>query len=303
MSGEENNEENNEENKINSLILSGGGHIVFCQIGGLYCLEEKQFIIRENIKNIFSTSAGSLSAIIYALNYKKEEIYKYIIDRPWETVFEINLSQLLNFYTNKGLFDVNFFEKILDPLLQGKSLSTKITLKEFYEFSNINIYFHSVELNSFTEVVISHENYPDMLVVEAVYMSCAIPMIFIPCFYNDCCYVDGGILNNYPVSTFCNKMNNNENNGFGLRGKRRNKKKQTTQLSSSNNVFELLQTYVGHILNKFRPKNKKKLINEVEFSVGKLSSEDMIEVMTSKEARLKYIEEGYNKTFEFIKNR
>ena len=29
----------------------------------------------------------------------------------------------------------------------------------------------------------------------------------------------------------------------------------------------------------------------------------MIEVMTSKEARLKYIEEGYNKTFEFIKNR
>jgi len=296
----ENSEENSEENKISSLILSGGGHIGFCQIGSLYCLEEKQFIIRKNIKNIFCTSAGSIVSVIYALNYEKDELYKYINERPWDTVFEINLSQLLNFYTNKGVFDVNFFEKILDPLLQGKSLSTKITLKEFYDFSNINIYFHSVELNSFKEDIISHENYPDLPLVFAVYMSSAVPMVFTPCFYNNGCYIDGGILNNYPLSTFCNKIPNNEKSGLGLRGKRSNKKNKNVSINSSDNILNLLQIYVGHIINKFRPKNKKKIFNEIEFNVGNINSKDVIEVITSKEMRIKYLDEGYNKTLIFI---
>jgi predicted acylesterase/phospholipase RssA len=303
MNSEKNSEKNSEENKINSLILSGGGHIGFCQIGSLYCLEEKQFILRKNIKNIFCTSAGSIVSIIYALNYKKDELYKYIIERPWDSVFEINLTQLLNFYTNKGLFGINFFENILNPLLQGKSLSTKITLKEFYEYSNINIYFHSVELNSFNEEVISHENYPDLSLVCAVYMSSAVPMVFTPCFYNNYCYVDGGILNNYPFSTFCDKIPNNENYGLGLRGKISNKKNKVQTIDSSNNILDLIQIYVGHIINKFRPKKSKKFLNEIEFNIGNLNSKDAIEVITSKEIRIKYLEEGYNKTLEFMKSR
>ena len=303
MDNEENIEEHKEEHKINSLLLSGGGHIAFCQIGSLYCLEENQVIIRENIKNIFCTSAGSMVAVMYALNYKKNELYKYIIERPWDAVFEINLTQLLNIYTNKGLFDVNFFEQILDPLLQGKSLSTKITLKEFYEYSNINIYFHSVELNSFKEEVISHENYPDLPIVYAVYMSSAIPMVFAPCFYNNHCYVDGGILNNYPLSTFHNKIPNNEKCGLGLRCKISNKKQRVRTIDSSNNILDLLQIYTSHIIHKFRPKKKIKLLNEIEFNIGNLNSKDAIEVITSKEIRIKYLEEGYNKTLEFMKSR
>lgn len=300
---EEVNEKVNEKDKISSLILSGGGHIGFCQIGSLYCLEENNFIIRENIKNIFCTSAGSLVSVIYALNYEKSELYKYILERPWENVFEINLLQLLNFYTNKGLFDIIFFEKILDPLLLGKSLSEKITLKEFYDFTNINIYFHSVELNSFKEDVISHENYPDLPLVHAVYMSSAVPMVFVPCFYNNCCYVDGGILNNYPLSTFYNKIQNNETSGIGLKGRKSHKKNKTIPVNSSNNLLDLLQIYIGHIINKFRPKNKNKISNEIGFNVGSLNSKNAIEVITSKEIRMKYIEEGYNTTLEFIKNR
>ena len=65
----------------------------------------------------------------------------------------------------------------------------------------------------------------------------------------------------------------------------------------------MLQIYIGHIINKFRPKNKNKISNEIGFNVGSLNSKNAIEVITSKEIRMKYIEEGYNTTLEFIKNR
>ena len=285
------------ENNIDSIVLSGGGPIGLYQLGALYCLKEKGFI--NNLKNIFSCSAGSICAAIFCLGYDKEEIFKYLIERPWENVFEIKLSQMVSFYNNKGLFDINFFEIIINSLLLGKSLSTDITLKEFYEFTNIKIYFHTAELISLKIEVVSHENYPDLPLIKAIYMSSAIPMVFSPCFYNEKCFVDGGLLNNYPLSTYFEKYPKNVNNVIGFRGKKK-KKYKIAKINSNNNVCDLLSLYINHFANKIKSKKKFDLKYEIEFNSGAINEKEFISVITCKEEREKYLNDGYKEGVIFL---
>lgn len=288
------------ENNIDSIVLSGGGHIGFYQLGALYNLKENGFIDKNKIKNIFSCSAGSMCAIMFCLDYDKNELFKYIIERPWENVFEIKLSQMIGFYNNNGLFNIDFFENIINSLLLGKSLSTDITLKEFYEFSNINIYFHTTELNSMKLEIISHENYPDLPLMKALYMSCAIPMVFSPCFYNEKCFIDGGLLNNYPLSTYFEKYPNNINNVIGLRGSKSSKKKKLKKLNSNDNILDLLSVYTSHFVNKLQAKKNIKIKYQVEFNIGYLNEKDFISAITCKEERTKYLNDGYKEAEIFL---
>mgnify|MGYP003975499705 CR=1 FL=1 len=289
------------ENNIDSFVLSGGGHIGFYQLGALYNLKENGFMNKNKIKNIFSCSAGSMCAIMFCLDYDKNELFKYIIERPWENVFEIKLSQMIGFYNNNGLFNIEFFESIINSLLLGKSLSTDITLKEFYEFSNINIYFHTTELISMKLEIISHENYPDLPLIKALYMSCAIPMVFSPCFYNEKCFIDGGLLNNYPLSTYFEKYPNNINNVIGFRSSKSSKKKKPKKLNSNDNILDLLSVYTNHFINKLQTKkNKIDIKYELEFNVGPINEKDFIGAITCKESREKYLNDGYKEAEIFL---
>lgn len=286
------------ENNIDSIVLAGGGPIGLYELGALYYLKEKGVI--NNLKNIFSCSAGSICAAIFCLGYDKEELFKYLIERPWENVFEIKLSQMVSFYNNKGLFDINFFEIIINSLLLGKSLSTDITLKEFYEFTNIKIYFHTSELISLKIQVISHENYPDLPLIKAIYMSSAIPIVFSPCFHNEKCFVDGGLLNNYPLSTYFEKYPNNVNNVIGFRGKKELKKNKILKINSDNNVCDLFSLYISHFGNKIKSKKKFNIKYQIEFNIGPINEKDFIAAITCKEEREKYLTNGYKQAEIFL---
>ena len=46
----------------------------------------------------------------------------------------------MNIWNKKGIFNEDIIKKILNPLLIAKDLSETITLKELYEYNNINIH-------------------------------------------------------------------------------------------------------------------------------------------------------------------
>ena len=185
---------------IKHLVISGGGPLGLRYLGALEKLEQDGFWKVDNIDSIYATSIGSIIGAFICLKYDWTTLNQYIIERPWKDVFKVNAKQLFDSYYNKGLFDKKIAEIIFKPLLKAKNLELTVTLKEFYEFSKIDLHIFTFELNNFETVEMSHKSHPDMELVQALTMSSALPGIFMPIIIEDKCFVDGGVMCNYPLN-------------------------------------------------------------------------------------------------------
>jgi predicted acylesterase/phospholipase RssA len=134
---------------IKHLVLSGGGPTMIQTIGSIQYLEEHHFLNLNDIKSIYGTSAGTLVAILICLKFDWETINDYIIKRPWQDVFKINVQNIFDAYTKRGIYDEKVIEKCFKPLFDAKDISLTITLEEFYEYSKIELHFFTFEVNEF----------------------------------------------------------------------------------------------------------------------------------------------------------
>ena len=184
---------------IKHIVFSGGGPSGLIVLGTIQKLMTQCYFNIENIESIYSTSAGALLGIILCLKYDWETINTYFIKRPWHDAFPITAEQLFNAYYKKGIFDNKAFETFFKPLFDAKNIPLNITLLEFYKYSNIELNMFSLEMNEYKLTLISHKTYPNLPLLTAVHMTCAIPMIITPVCFENKCFVDGGILNNYPL--------------------------------------------------------------------------------------------------------
>ena len=185
---------------IKHLVIAGGGPIGLQFLGALEHLNETHFWEFENIESIYATSIGTFIAAFICLKYDWITLNTYIIDRPWHDAFKLNGKQIFDAFYNKGLYDKKLIEIIFKPLLEAKDLSLQITLKEFYEYSKIEFHLYAFELNKFETADISYKTHPDLLLVQALLMSSALPGIFRPTILDGGCYIDGGVMANYPLS-------------------------------------------------------------------------------------------------------
>ena len=58
---------------------------------------------------------------------------------------------------------------------------------------------YTTELNYFNCETLSYKTHPEWKVIDAIYASCCLPMIFQPLLKDDKAYADGGIFLNYPI--------------------------------------------------------------------------------------------------------
>ena len=185
---------------IKHLVISGGGPLGLRYLGALEKLEREKFWNFDTIESIYGTSVGSIIGAFICLKYDWDTLNKYIIERPWHEAFKVNPKQIFDSYYNKGLFDKKLAEIIFKPLLQAKDLNIDITLKDFYEFSKIDLHIFTFELNRFETVDFSHQTHPDFSLIQALTMSSALPGIFMPTIIDNKCYIDGGVMCNYPLN-------------------------------------------------------------------------------------------------------
>ena len=214
---------------IKHLVISSGGPAGHMMYSILRTLNIKGVWNMKDIKTIYGSSIGSYIAIILALRYEWEVIDDYLIKRPWEKIFtsssssssqasssniDLNehlssssiadaknkLEHIFKLYNTHGLYGLKEFTETLRPALQGKDISTNITFQEFYDKTGIEIHFMVTEMNKFQIIDFSYKTHPTQSLVEACYMSCSYPFGFSPIYRDGCCYLDGGIINDYPVN-------------------------------------------------------------------------------------------------------
>jgi predicted acylesterase/phospholipase RssA len=187
---------------IKHLVLSGGGPTGIFTYGAASQLAKKDFWCLANIKSIYGCSIGAYMAVVFSLGYDWEWLDDYFIKRPWEKLVGTATIHFTDIYEKKSLINETFIQEAILPLLRGKDLSETITLKELYDYNTIDIHMYTTNINTsrLTKVDLSHESHPNLSVIKALQMSMAFPIIFEPICEDEDCFIDGGVLNNFPLN-------------------------------------------------------------------------------------------------------
>jgi len=288
---------------IKHLVISSGGPAGHMMYSILRTLNIKGVWDFKNIKSIYGSSVGSYIAVIIALQYDWQVMDDYLIKRPWEKIFastsgpmnssdtadssssssaaasalsdaKNKLDYVFRLYNHHGLYGLKEFTDALRPALQGKDIPTNVTFQEFYDKTGIEVHFIVTEMNKFQSVDFSYKTHPTQSLVEACYMSCCYPFGFTPIYREGCCYIDGGIINDYPVNEcFCDqKCNIDEILGIKMLWERK-----PANLSEKSSVLQFVSTFFNQIkANLFENRPTKPIPNEVVCVSKVFASQDWI---------------------------
>ena len=241
--------------KIRHIVLSGGGGIGHAFYGALRDSNQDGFWHIDDIKSMHGTSVGAILLIGIALaNHIGWDAYDdFFIKRPWESVLDFTAERILNSYSNAGIFDHRHIENIVSPVLKAVDLSLNITLQEIYEFTGIDMHFYTTDLKVFDLVEISHKTHPGWKLLDAIYCSCALPILFKPCKIDGRYYADGACFCNYPI-TQCVEIADDPDEILGF-------KKADPESANNIETYNILSEYLSDLLEKIRLKLSK---NEAE---------------------------------------
>ncbi len=161
------------------LVLSGGGTRGFAHLGAIKALEENN--IKPDI--ISGVSAGSIVGALYADGQDAEKALKALISKNL-------LGFLKPMIPLNGLIKMTGFEKTLNKSLKAKT----------FEELKIPLIVHAVNINTNEYTPFDKGN-----LVQAIKASSSIPVVFPPVKIGQYQYLDGGIINNFPVETLQGK--------------------------------------------------------------------------------------------------
>lgn len=186
---------------INTLCLSGGGVKGFAFLGALEYLEDIKYIDIKKIDNYVGTSAGAMIAFIFSLGYSVMDVVDFIINFNFTKLIpDTDINTVLLSY---GIDTGDKIMIIMQNFLKEKYNMDDITFEEHYLLTNMKLTFIGTNYNKGTEVAFNHINTPKMSVLTALRISISVPIIFTPVLYESEYYIDGGLVNNFPIK-YCN---------------------------------------------------------------------------------------------------
>ncbi|MFA5454331.1 MAG: patatin-like phospholipase family protein [Sulfurimonas sp.] len=161
-------------NKTVALALGGGSVLGATHVGVIKALEES----KAEIKAISGTSAGAIVATLYAFGKSAKEIEKIILEFEWKNLSSLTLSK----------FGLLSNEKI------GEMIRHNIGDRNI-EDATIPLCMIATDITTGEKILLNKGN-----VAEAVMASTCVPGIFVPVEIEGRILVDGGIVENIPLS-------------------------------------------------------------------------------------------------------
>lgn len=188
------------------LVFSGGGAKGWAYIGLLRVIQEAGL----PIDYIAGASAGSIVGAFYALGYHPDTMLQLIREQDWDALMQDKVDRKYldyedKIYGGRYIFSLPIKKKKIGlkaSLYQGQNID--LLLNRYYSvaykdtlFKNFETPFLCVATNLLTgeEVIIKSGYLP-----QAIRASMSIPGYFPPTHYQGKYLIDGGVVNNYPVT-------------------------------------------------------------------------------------------------------
>lgn len=195
-------------NKKYDGVFEGGGVKGVALIGAVKRMEEEGI----EFSRVAGTSAGAISAALIAARYKANEVkdllwrknfndfanIQVFTKKRWGILFSSYIFKLVSlFFLRKGygVFATDNFYLWIKDLLEQKGIT---------DFKSTPVYLRIFAVDVLRQRLLQYDKdlTPDMEVAEAVRRSMSIPLFFKAKKQEDALIVDGGVLANYPISTF-----------------------------------------------------------------------------------------------------
>ena len=187
-----------------NLVFEGGGVKGIAYVGAMKVLENEKII--NNIKRVGGTSAGSINAVLFAAGFSNQQTLNVLKNLDFNDFKDDSWGVLRDMKRLKdeyGWYRGDFFREWIGDLLKKKTGSSNITFKALQEHTGKDLYVYASNVSTNYGEIYSPEHTPRMRVVDAVRRSMSIPLFFRAVRDDrEDVFVDGGVINNYPVKIF-----------------------------------------------------------------------------------------------------
>lgn len=277
---------------IENLVISGGSIRGFCFIGAIKYLEELDIL--KNIKTFTGTSVGGCLALLLSIGYSSKDLIDIFTNIDIEQYKDINLDKIINFVDTYAMDDGTKILNILKIVIINKLKLLKnenyenITFKELYEITNKKITIVGCCLTDMDTIYYNYEETPDVKIFHALRITYSIPFIFTPVKFEDKIYVDGGLLNNYPIELY------DKNTTIGLI---------STNINIYKKKIDSIESYITSIVFITYYNNIQKKLKDFQTNTINLEYNiDALDFSIDKNEKQKLIKHGYDKIKELIEN-
>ena len=190
--------------QFRNLVFEGGGVKGMAYIGAMKVLQDLQIL--PQITRVGGTSAGAINAMLFSLGFTVAEQrsilrklnFNNFMDDSWGVVRDTD--RLIEKY---GWYKGDFFYEWISKLINKKLGNPNATFRHLKEAGQPELYVYGTNLSTSYGEIFSAEHTPNSRIADALRVSMSIPLFFAAIRNaRDDVYVDGGVLNNFPVKLF-----------------------------------------------------------------------------------------------------
>lgn len=184
-----------------NVCFEGGGIKGLSYIGAMRYLEERGY----KIYKASGTSVGALFASLVIAGFSSNELIQIVEEIDYKLIASKN--SLINGIKSTGIYTINSFEEKVKEILLRKNIRTFLDVK-FGEDYLLKII--ATEMKTKRMLVLPDDlpkygfDKDSFLISKAIAMSCSIPLVFSQYRLGNYIFVDGGVVNNFPIEEVIN---------------------------------------------------------------------------------------------------
>jgi NTE family protein len=258
----------NSHTQYKNIVFEGGGVLGIAYCGAIDELRKNGTL--DHIRNFAGTSAGAIIAGVMACGGTAEFISREIAKVNFDLMMDYGnkFYAMYNLVTYGGMCQGTVFYEWYGDMLEALTKNRDITFGQVHAGGK-KLIVAAVNADTRELVYFNHKDNPDMPIRLAVRASMSIPFVFMPAVYNEHKYIDGGIMDNYPIRAFYkNGDHNPETLGLALIGTHK-------QVSSSvTGPISMLRAIMGCYLRSQLWIDPADAVNTIKISCGSISSMD-----------------------------
>ena len=273
---------------IKNIVFSGGGIFGFSICGVLKALEE--YKLMDTITTYSGTSAGSIIACLLVLGYSSQEIETLIFGINFDTMRDITSENVLSFFDTYGVDSGNKMLTVFEIIIKAKTNNPKITFQQLFDLTKKKLIVTATNLSKRDVEYFNYQTTPNMPISLAVRISISIPILFTPIKYENDLYIDGCILDNFPVHLF---PNDNHTLGIRLKSSRNN---------NINNIEDYITTIIYILTSKFEYLKNRDFEDRI-ITINIPEKITQLQFDINDENKRLLIDIGYQQTIDYIKNK
>ncbi|AKI80180.1 putative patatin-like phospholipase [Acanthamoeba polyphaga mimivirus] len=189
--------------KYVNLVLSGGSIRGISHIGVIKKLIDEELLDLSKMKAVAGVSAGAMLGLLIVLGFTIGEIWDFVLNLDTKKIVDPDFMLILE---KCGVERGRIIYDLIEDILTSKTDTKHINFKQLYEKTGIHFTVVGSCLTTKDVIYYDHINTPTFKVSVAVRISIGMPGFFTPIDIGGKKYIDGAVLNNYPMNLFTKEL-------------------------------------------------------------------------------------------------